>query len=123
MYAALMGNSCECKRPLRLLTNVKGKTDDTRVYTFDERSGTYSLYKISDTDEDDGVWGWRIMTQSWKPVYNMPDFNAVGIFRTRGQDRNQRHPTYLPMSEIKGKVIMIGDLAVTIPHIILEEAT
>ena len=124
MYASLMGNTCTCKRPIRLLTSVKGKTDDTKVYTFHQGTGTYSLYKLSDTtSSEDGVWGWRIKTQSWKPVYGMPDFNAVGVFRTRGHDRDQQQPTYISMSDIKGKVLIVGDLAITIPHIILEEAT
>ena len=36
-----MGQRCNCERELVLETRAKGKTDDTRVYTFCSNSGTY----------------------------------------------------------------------------------
>ena len=123
MYTGLVGRDCICERPINRETDEKGVTDDTRFYTFDGASGKYRLFrliKLPQDEEDHFVKAREIRVQSWKPLHGCPDFGTVGIFRVRGyMDRTEN----ISLEDIRGKVCLVENFAVTIPNIILNEAT
>ena len=122
MYTGLVGRSCICDRPIKRETKEKGVTDDTRFYTFDPAAGNYRLFKLTDLSriEYGVVEAREIRTQSWQPLHGCPDFGKVGIFRTRGYKEQSE---VVSLEEIKGKVCIVEKFAVTVPNIILSEAT
>ena len=70
--------------------------------------------------EDGVIEAREIRTQSWQPLHGCPDFGKVGIFRTRGYKEQSEEVT---LDEIRGKVCIVENYAVTVPNLILEEAT
>ena len=124
MYTGLVGRNCICERPINRETSEKGVTDDTRFYTFDGTSGNYRLFKVTELprrEEDKFVKAREIRIQSWQPLHGCPDFGKVGVFRVRGyMDRSEE---IISLSEIRGKVCIVENFAVTVPNIILFEAT
>ena len=118
-----MGRKCECVRPPAFQTEEKGVTDDTRVYQYDSTSGTYKLFKLVDLSEFENgfVTGQEIKTQKWLPLSGCPDFGKVGIFRVRGY--KDQPSVRFPLEEIKGKVCLVENFAVTVPNIVLNEAS
>ena len=63
----------------------------------------------------------RIKIGSWLPLYALPDFNKVGIFTVQGYEDDLEA---LNVNDLKGKVVLVGaKIAVTIPKIVLDEAT
>ena len=123
LYAGLVGRKCECVRPSAFETEEKGVTDDTRIYTYESAASTYKLFKLMDLSEfEDGfVTGQEIKTQKWQPLHGCPDFGKVGIFRVRGY--KDQPSVRLPLEAIKGKVCIVENFAVTLPNIILNEAS
>ena len=119
----MVGRKCECVRPPAFETKEKGVTDDTRIYTFEASTGTYKLFKLRDLSEfEDGfVKGREIRTQKWQPLHGCPDFGKVGIFRIRGY--KDQPSVRIPLATIKGKLCIVENFAVTIPNIILNEAS
>ena len=117
----MVGKKCECVRPPAYATEEKGVTDDTRVYTFDAATGSYRLFKLRDLGGDGFVKGWEIKTQKWQPLHGCPDFGKVGIFRTRGY--KDQPSVRIDLQAIKGKVCLVENYAVTVPNIILNEAS
>ena len=115
LYSAIVGQPCTCARYIRYETEERGATDDTRIYIFE--NGEYTLYKLVRIGRN-SVSALRIKTRPWEPLLRVPDFRAVGIFETVGTTGEVKR---LAKTQIKGKVIMVGNLAVTIPLIILEE--
>ena len=116
LYSALAAQPCTCVRHIHYEVDEKGATDDTRIYLFENHQ--YLLYKVVNTGRN-SVSASRIRTRPWEPLLRVPDFGTVGIFETVGiSDEVER----FPKAQIKGKVIMVGTLAVTIPLIILQEA-
>ena len=116
LYSALLGHKCTCVRHIRYQIVETAAIDDTRVYTFE--NGEYQLYKLVQVDRN-SVSALRIKTRPWEPLLRVPDFGAVGVFETDGTTSERLH---FEKSQIKGKVIMVGQIAVTIPRIILDEA-
>ena len=93
----------------------KGKTDDTRVYLFDNGYRLYKLVKIG----RNSVSALRMRTRPYEPLMRMPDFATIGIFETEGTFGEVER---ILKTQIKGKIIMIENVAITIPFLILEEA-
>ena len=116
LYSALLGQRCSCVRHIRYQVEEKGTIDDTRVYTFEDED--YSLYQLVRVDQN-SVSALRIRTRPWEPLLRLPDFGKVGIFETDG---TMGQVIELEKSHIKGKLIMVGKYAVTVPKTILEEA-
>lgn len=110
-------------RPVAFETEERGVTDDTRVYTYDASDGTYKLFKLRDlTEFEDGfVRGREIKTQKWQPLHGCPDFGRVGTFRVKGY--KDQPSVRISLDSIKGKVALVGNFALTIPNIILNEAS
>ena len=104
---------------MRLETETRPATDDTKVYTFDADSGQYKIYKIIDVDRN-LVSVIRFKIEAWEPLYMLPSFGNVGCFKVKGEENETEA---LAKCEIKGKAIFIGnDFVVTIPKIVLDEA-
>ena len=123
MYTGLVGRDCVCERPINRETSEKGTTDDTRFYTFDRTTGEYRLFKVielPEREEDRFVRAREIRVQSWQPLHGCPDFGKVGVFRVRGY---HDHTEVISTAEISGKVCIVENFAVTVPNIILSEAT
>ena len=116
IYSALLNQKCECKRYIKYSSKERNATDDTRVYLFNQ--GVYRLFKLVEVD-DNTVSGVQINTLPWEPLLRVPDFQMVGVFETNGlQDEVHQ----FSKSQIAGKVMMVGNIACTIPLIVLEEA-
>ena len=121
-YTGLVGRDCPCHWKLAFNTAEKGVTDDTRVYTFDAATDKYHLYKLTDVSkrEDGYISGLEIATRTWQPLHGCAEFGTVGVFRMmRGY---QGEPVRIPVKDVRGKICVVGDLAVTLPLIILFEA-
>ena len=116
LYSAMVSQPCNCVRHIHYEVEEKGATDDTRMYLFENNE--YLLYKLVSIGRNT-VSASRIQTRPWEPLLRVPDFGAVGIFETIG---TADEVECFPKSQIKGKVIMVGTLAVTVPHVILQEA-
>ena len=116
LYSAMAVQPCTCQRHIHYEEVEKGATDDSRFYLFE--ANEYMLYKIVSTGRKT-VSASRILTQPWEPLLRVPDFGNVGIFQTVGISEEV---VRFPKAQIKGKVIMVGTLAVTIPLLILQEA-
>ena len=123
LYTGLVGRKCDCVRPRAFETEEKGVTDDSRIYTYSAATGTYRLFKLRDLSEfDDGfVRGREIKTQRWQPLHGCPDFGKVGVFRIRGY--KDQPSVRIALDDIKGKVCIVENFAVTLPNIILNEAS
>ena len=117
IYTALLSKKCDCKRYIKYSGSEREATDDTRIYLFSE--GIYHLFKLVEVEEDT-VSGVQINTLPWEPLLRVPDFRAVGVFETDGLKDEVKQ---IEKSQIAGKVMMVGTIAVTIPLIVLEEAT
>lgn len=119
----MVGRKCVCVRPPAFQTEEKGVTDDTRIYTFEASTSSYKLFKLIDLSgfEDGFVKGREIKTQKWQPLHDCPDFGKVGVFRTRGY--KDQPAVRISLDTIKGKVCIVGNFAVTVPNIILNEAS
>ena len=120
----MVGRKCECVRPPAFETEEKGVTDDTRIYTYDPTTGTYKLFKLTDLselEEDGFVSGREIKTRKWQPLHGCPDFGKVGVFRVRGY--SDEPSVRIPLDAIKGKVCICENFAITLPNIILNEAS
>ena len=116
LYSAMLNKKCECKRYIKYSSKEREATDDTRIYLFDQ--GVYRLFKVVEVSED-MVSAVQINTLPWEPLLRVPDFQAVGVFETDGlKDEVQQ----FCKSQIAGKVVMVGNIACTIPLIVLEEA-
>ena len=117
IYTALLSKKCDCKRYIKYSGSEREATDDTRIYLFSE--GIYHLFKLVEVGENT-VSGVQINTLPWEPLLRVPDFRAVGVFETDGLKDEVKQ---IEKSQIAGKVMMVGTIAVTIPLIVLEEAT
>ena len=117
-YASLFAKPpCLCDRPIRLESEMRPATDDTRVYTFE--NDEYKLFRITKVDRNI-VSVRAIQTEIWEPLYQVPSFGNVGIFKIKGEDQEVEE---IAISDIKGKVIIVENhYAITIPKIILDEA-
>ena len=116
LYSALLGQPCSCVRHIRYQAEEKGTIDDTRIYMFENEQ--YLLYQVVKAGQN-SVSALRIKARPWEPLLRMPDFGKVGIFETDGTMGEVKQ---LEKSQIKGKLIIVGKYAVTVPKIILEEA-
>ena len=113
-----MGQRCSCARHIRYEIEEKGTSDDTRVYTYE--NGEYLLFKVIRVGRNSNwVSAKRIRSRPWEPLLRVPDFGKIGIFETLG---TMGEAVRLENVQIKGKLIMVGTLAVTVPKLILEEA-
>ena len=114
---------CICQRPLHLETEPKHKTDDTHIYTYD--GGEYKLYKIKTIARNsvsgilESVSALPMLTEKFEPLYRMPSFSVVGIWKIKGYGTDLEHIT---KESIKGKVVLVTDYACTVPKILLDEA-
>ena len=96
---------------------MRPATDDTRVYTFE--NDEYKLFRITKVDRNI-VSVRAIQTEIWEPLYQVPSFGNVGIFKIKGEDQEVEE---IAISDIKGKVIIVDShYAITIPKIVLDEA-
>ena len=120
-YTGLIGRPCPCNWKLAFNTAEKGVTDDTRVYTHHRASDRYHLYKLTDvsTRREGYLTGLEIATRTWQPLHGCPDFGSVGIFKMGGYEGD---PVRIPIADIKGKICVVENFAVTLPKIILFEA-
>ena len=116
LYSALLGRRCACNKYIRYQILETGAIDDTMIYIFENEE--YQLYKLVGVEKN-SVSALRMRTRPWEPLLRVPDFGAVGVFETDGTTGGAEH---FEKSQIKGKVIMVGKIAVTIPLILLEEA-
>ena len=119
-YAGLLAKKpCICERPIRLETEMKNATDDTHVYTFDGTSGLYRIFRVTKVDRN-LVSVNAIKIEPWHPLYRMPSFGLIGVFKVKGEVTDGEK---ISKSDIKGKVVFIDNAyAVTIPKIVLDEA-
>ena len=120
-YTGIVGRNCPCSWKLAFHTAEKGTTDDTRVYTHSAAYDEYRLFKITDVSQrsDGFLTGIEIATQTWQPLHGCPDFGTVGIFRMRGYKGD---PIRISVADVKGKVCVVDNFAITLPKIILFEA-
>ena len=118
IFASMFGKEpCICRRPLHLETEHKNKTDDTHIYIFD---GEYKLYKIVDRNRGrNSVSAMQMEINQWEPLYRMPSFSIVGIWKVKGYGTELQD---IPKATIKGKVILVGEYACSVPKILLDEA-
>ena len=118
-YASLLARPpCICDRPMRLENAMRQTTDDTHIYTFDVDNGKYRIFRITKVDRN-LVSVIEIKIEDWEPLYMFPSFGYIGIFKIKGE---QTEVELLARSDIKGKVVVVGNFAVTIPKIVLDEA-
>ena len=116
LFASMFAKEpCICRRPLHLETEAKNKTDDSHIYCFD---GEYKLYKIDGIGRN-SVSASRMETGEWVPLYRMPSFSIVGIFKVKGYSTEVED---IPRATIKGKVVIVGEYACTVPKIVLDES-
>ena len=114
---------CICKRPLHLETEVKHKTDDTIIYTYEGHG--YKLYKIETINRNPvgkivSVSALPMKVEEFQPLYRMPSFSVVGIYKIKGYGTDSED---IPKENIKGKVIIIpGEYVCTVPKILIDEA-
>ena len=84
----------------------------------------FRLYKLTDISlrkSHGTVRARQIKTGSWLPLYALPDFNKVGIFTIDGYEDDLEE---INVTDLKGKVVLVGTkIAVTVPKIVLDEAT
>ena len=122
-YAGLLAKPpCICERPMRLETEIRPATDDSKVYTFDLESGQYKIYKVIKIDENlrGLVSVIRFKIEAWEPLYMIPSFGNVGCFKMTGEENEAE---LLAKCDISGKAVLIGShFLVTIPKIVLDEA-
>ena len=59
---------------------MRPATDDTRVYTFEDNE--YKLFRITKVDRNI-VSVRAIQTENWEPLYRVPSFRNVGIFKIK----------------------------------------
>ena len=112
----MLAQPCTCKRHIHYEAQEKGATDDTKIYVFENLE--YKLYQVVATGRNT-ISASRVLTRPWEPLLRVPDFGTVGIFQTVGtSDEVDR----IFKTQIKGKFIMVGQIAVTIPSEILQEA-
>ena len=98
---------------------MRNATDDTHVYSFDGISGKYHIFRVTKVDRN-LVSVKAIKIEAWHPLYRMPSFGLIGIFKVKGECIEEES---ISKPEIKGKVVFLGnDFAVTIPKIALDEA-
>ena len=117
MYATLFAKSpCVCERPLELRTKTTQKIDDTKIYCF--RGGEYFLYQLEAIGQN-SVSAYPIETEDWQPLYRVPSFGLVGVFKV-GRISDVQETVLI--SDISGKVIFVDDFAVCVSKIILDEA-
>ena len=107
---------CICRRPLHLETETKHKTDDTHIYTYD--GGEYKLFKIENIGRN-SVSALPMQTEEFQPLYRMPSFTLVGIWKVKGYSTDAQD---IPKESIKGKVVLVKEFACTVPKILLDEA-
>ena len=116
LFASMFAKEpCICKRPMHLETEPKNKTDDTHIYCFD---GEYKLYKVEDIGRN-SVSASRMKISQWEPLYRIPSFSLVGIWKINGYNTELEE---IPKSTIKGKVVIVGEYACSVPKIVLDEA-
>ena len=108
---------CICKRPLHLEVEPKHKTDDSHIYTYG--GGEYKLYKIEEIGRN-SVSALPMQTDDFEPLYRMPSFSMVGIWKVNGYGTQ---PEEIPKASIKGKVVLVETYACSIPKIVLDEST
>ena len=115
LYSSMISQPCTCVKNIHYEVEERGATDDTRIYTYE--NGQYSLYKLVGKGRN-SVSALQVRTRPWEPLLRVPDFGAVGIFETVGTTDEVQT---IAKMQIKGKFIMVGTLAVTVPNIILRE--
>ena len=110
---------CICRRPLHLETEAKHKTDDSLIYTYG--GGKYELYKIREIVKGrNTVSAVQIKTEDFEPLYRMPSFSLVGIFKVTGYGTDLEE---IPKQDIKGKLVLVTEeYACTVPKILLDES-
>ena len=113
---------CICQRPLHLETDTKHKTDDTHIYTYS--GGEYKLYQIETIGRNSvgsiiSVSALPMKIEEFQPLYRMPSFSVIGIWKVNGYSTE---PEEISKANIKGKVVIVGEYACSIPKIVLDEA-
>ena len=118
LYATLFARSpCVCERPMELTSKATAKSDDSKIYIF--RDGNYHLYEISDVGRN-SVSAYKVCTVEWAPLYRLPSFSLVGVFKVTGRAAELET---IQICDISGKFIYVTkDLVVTICKAILVEA-